>query len=47
VETEAPQVRQYVRDGEAWTRHVVRDPDATLEALGLELALSDVYRRVF
>jgi len=48
VETEAPQVRQYVRNGEAsWTRHVVRDPDATLEAFGLELALSDVYRRVF
>lgn len=48
VETEAPQVRQYVRNGEAsWTRHVVRDMDATLSVLGVELALADIYHRVF
>lgn len=47
VETDAPRIQQYVRDGDAWTRRVAQGTDATLKSFGLEVALSEIYRRVF
>lgn len=47
VDTDAAQVREYVRNGDAWTRRLVRGTTARLRALETEVALSDIYRRVF
>ena len=47
VETRHVSVELHTREGEGWTRRRVDDPDGALDllALGVRLALADIYRR--